>query len=610
MGLKDNDSKKPQKSWLYYYLIVLVVTMMLNVLVFPSMMERRVHEVSYDTFLEMVDEGRVDQVARQDDQLTFLGIDEKGNMAAFKTGLWPDDNLTQYLRDAGVTFTKEIPVKASPLMEFFMTWVMPILMFVVIGQILSRTMMKKMGGGNAMTFGKSNAKIYAETETGKTFADVAGQEEAKEALKEIVDFLHNPQKYADIGASLPKGALLVGPPGTGKTLLAKAVAGEAHVPFFSISGSEFVEMFVGMGAAKVRDLFKQANEKAPCIVFIDEIDTIGKKRDGSGFSGNDEREQTLNQLLTEMDGFDGQKGVVILAATNRPESLDKALLRPGRFDRRVPVELPDLNGRIAILKVHAKKVKLSDNVDFHAIGRATSGASGAELANIVNEAALRAVRQGRKVVSQADLEESVEVVIAGYQRKDAAVSEHEKRIVAYHEVGHALVAACQSNSAPVHKITIVPRTSGALGYTMQVEAGERFLMSKEEALNKIATFTGGRAAEEFMFGSITTGAANDIEQATKIARAMVTRYGMSDQFGMVALETVNNQYLGGDTSMVCSSETARLVDEEVIRIVKEQYAKAMQILKDHAAKLNEISAYLLERETITGEEFMEILERE
>ena len=472
-------------------------------------------------------------------------------------------------------------------------------------------MMKRMGGmGNAMTFGKSNAKIYAETETGKTFADVAGEEEAKEALKEIVDFLHNPQKYADIGATLPKGALLVGPPGTGKTLLAKAVAGEAHVPFFSISGSEFVEMFVGMGAAKVRDLFKQANDKAPCIVFIDEIDTIGKKRDGGGLGGNDEREQTLNQLLTEMDGFDGKKGVVILAATNRPESLDKALLRPGRFDRRVPVELPDLKGRIAILKVHGKAVKLGDNVDFDAIGRATSGASGAELANIVNEAALRAVRQGRSVVSQADLEESVEVVIAGYQRKDAAVSEKEKRIVAYHEVGHALVAACQNNSAPVHKITIIPRTSGALGYTMQVEEGERFLMSKEEALNKIATFTGGRAAEEFMFGSITTGAANDIEQATKLARAMVTRYGMSGQFGMVALETVNNQYLGGDTSMVCAPETARMVDEEVIRIVKEQYEKAMGILKAHAGKLNEISGYLLERETISGEEFMEILHGE
>ncbi|MCI6887857.1 MAG: ATP-dependent zinc metalloprotease FtsH [Lachnospiraceae bacterium] len=612
MGMKKDDQKKPQRSWLYYYFIVLVVTMLLNVLVFPSMMERQVEQVSYDQFLDMVDQGRVEQVALQPDQITFLAKNEKGDTAAYKTGTWPDDQLTERLRAAGVTFAQEIPVKASPLLEFFTTWVMPIILFVAIGQILSRTMMKKMGGGmgNAMTFGKSNAKIYAETETGKTFADVAGQEEAKEALKEIVDFLHNPQKYADIGATLPKGALLVGPPGTGKTLLAKAVAGEAHVPFFSISGSEFVEMFVGMGAAKVRDLFKQANEKAPCIVFIDEIDTIGKKRDGGGISGNDEREQTLNQLLTEMDGFDGRKGVVILAATNRPESLDKALLRPGRFDRRIPVELPDLNGRVAILKVHGKNVKLADDVDFNEIGRATSGASGAELANIVNEGALRAVRQGRSTVTQADLEESVEVVIAGYQRKDAAVSEKEKRIVAYHEVGHALVAACQSHSAPVHKITIIPRTSGALGYTMQVEEGERFLMSKEEALNKIATFTGGRAAEEFMFHSITTGAANDIEQATKIARAMVTRYGMSSQFGMVALETVNNQYLGGDTSMVCSPETARLVDEEVIRIVKEQYDKAMQILKDNAAKLNEISAFLLERETITGEEFMEILQRQ
>ena len=611
MGIKNEEPRRPRKNWVYYYCIVLVITMLLNALVFPSMMERQIHEVSYDQFLDMVDQGRVEQVALDDEQITFLAKDENGKTGAFKTGLWPDDDLKGELRKAGVTFAKEIPVQASPLLNFFTTWVLPILMFAAIGQVLSKAMMKKMGGGmgNAMTFGKPNAKIYAETETGKTFADVAGQEEAKEALKEIVDFLHNPQKYADIGATLPKGALLVGPPGTGKTLLAKAVAGEAHVPFFSISGSEFVEMFVGMGAAKVRDLFKQANEKAPCIVFIDEIDTIGKKRDGGGFSGNDEREQTLNQLLTEMDGFDGRKGVVILAATNRPESLDKALLRPGRFDRRIPVELPDLNGRVAILKVHGKNVKLSDNVDFEAIGRATSGASGAELANIVNEAALRAVRQGRTTVSQSDLEESVEVVIAGYQRKDAAVSEHEKRIVAYHEVGHALVAACQNNSAPVHKITIIPRTSGALGYTMQVEEGERFLMSKEEALNKIATYTGGRAAEEFMFGSITTGAANDIEQATKLARAMVTRYGMSSQFGMVALETVNNQYLGGDTSMVCSAETARIVDEEVIRIVKEQYEKAMGILKEHAGKLNEISAYLLEKETITGEEFMEILNR-
>ncbi|NBH72741.1 ATP-dependent metallopeptidase FtsH/Yme1/Tma family protein [Clostridiaceae bacterium] len=609
MGVKNEDPKKPsRKSWLYYYFVVLVITMLLNALVFPSFMARRVHEVTYDQFLDMVDEGRVEEVAMQDTQITFRGKDENGGTGIYKTGLWPDEGLMERLYQAGVAFAHEIPTQASPVLTIFMNWIMPVLMFVVIGQLLSRMLMKRMGGmGNAMTFGKSNAKIYAETETGKTFADVAGQEEAKEALREIVDFLHNPQKYADIGAVLPKGALLVGPPGTGKTLLAKAVAGEAHVPFFSISGSEFVEMFVGMGAAKVRDLFKQANEKAPCIVFIDEIDTIGKKRDGGGLGGNDEREQTLNQLLTEMDGFDGKKGVVILAATNRPESLDKALLRPGRFDRRVPVELPDLKGRVAILKVHGKNVKLESSVDFEAIGRAASGASGAELANIVNEAALRAVRQGRGVVTQADLEESVEVVIAGYQRKDAAVSEKEKRIVAYHEVGHALVAACQSNSAPVHKITIIPRTSGALGYTMQVEEGERFLMSKEEALNKIATFTGGRAAEEFMFGSVTTGAANDIEQATKLARAMVTRYGMSGQFGMVALETVNNQYLGGDTSLACSPETARMVDEEVIRIVKEQYGKAMGILKEHAGKLNEISMYLLERETISGEEFMEIL---
>ena len=611
MGVKDEEPKKPsRKSWLYYYFVVLIITMLLNTFVFPFFFGRQVHEVTYDEFLTMVDQGQVEWVAMGDHQINFGGQDEKGRDGLYKTGLWPDDGLTDRLKGAGVAFRQEIPTQASPILSIFTSWIMPILMFVVIGQLLSRMMMKRMGGmGNAMTFGKSNAKIYAETETGKTFADVAGQEEAKEALKEIVDFLHNPQKYADIGATLPKGALLVGPPGTGKTLLAKAVAGEAKVPFFSISGSEFVEMFVGMGAAKVRDLFKQAGDKAPCIVFIDEIDTIGKKRDGGGLGGNDEREQTLNQLLTEMDGFDGKKGVVILAATNRPESLDKALLRPGRFDRRVPVGLPDLKGRVAILKVHGKNVKLGDNVNFDAIGRATSGASGADLANIVNEAALRAVRQGRGVVSQEDLEESVEVVIAGYQRKDAAVSEKERRIIACHEVGHALVAACQNHSAPVHKITIIPRTSGALGYTMQVEEGERFLMSKEEVLNKIATFTGGRAAEEFMFHSITTGAANDIEQATKLARAMVTRYGMSGQFGMVALETVNNQYLGGDTSMVCSSETARLVDEEVVRIVKEQYGKAIEILKRHAGKLNEISAYLLEKETITGEEFMEILER-
>ena len=623
MGMKEEGPKRPNKKLLYYYGIILLITILLNALVMPALAERSVTEVTYDTFLDMLDKGEVAGVKRDSDKLSFWTEDveqalngqlslknlNSANIKIYKTGLWPDDDLTSRLKNAGISFSEEIPTQASPLQNFIFNWVLPILMFVVIGQILSKSMAKRMGGmgGNAMTFGKSNAKIYAETETGKTFADVAGQEEAKEALKEIVDFLHNPQKYADIGAVLPKGALLVGPPGTGKTLLAKAVAGEAHVPFFSISGSEFVEMFVGMGAAKVRDLFKQANEKAPCIVFIDEIDTIGKKRDGSGFSGNDEREQTLNQLLTEMDGFDGRKGVVILAATNRPESLDKALLRPGRFDRRIPVELPDLKGRVAILKVHAKNVKLGSDIDFDAIGRATSGASGAELANIVNEGALRAVRQGRAFVTQADLEESVEVVIAGYQRKDAAVSINEKRIVSYHEVGHALVAACQSHSAPVHKITIIPRTSGALGYTMQVEEGERFLMSKEEALNKIATLTGGRAAEEFIFHSITTGAANDIEQATKMARAMVTRYGMSSQFGMVALETVNNQYLGGDTSMVCSPETARLVDEEVVAIVKQQYEKAMQILKDNAAKLNEISAYLLERETITGEEFMEIL---
>ena len=622
MGMKEDGPKRPNKKLLYYYGIILLITILLNALVMPALAERSVTEVTYDQFLDMLDNKQIAGVTRGDNQLTFWTEDvqqalngqlplkswKTADIKLYKTGLWPDEDLTARLRNAGITFSESIPTQASPLQNFIFNWVLPILMFVVIGQILSKSMAKRMGGmGNAMTFGKSNAKIYAETETGKTFADVAGQEEAKEALKEIVDFLHNPQKYADIGAVLPKGALLVGPPGTGKTLLAKAVAGEAHVPFFSISGSEFVEMFVGMGAAKVRDLFKQANEKAPCIVFIDEIDTIGKKRDGSGFSGNDEREQTLNQLLTEMDGFDGRKGVVILAATNRPESLDKALLRPGRFDRRIPVELPDLKGRVAILKVHAKNVKLGSDIDFDAIGRATSGASGAELANIINEGALRAVRQGRAFVTQADLEESVEVVIAGYQRKDAAVSINEKRIVSYHEVGHALVAACLSNSAPVQKVTIIPRTSGALGYTMQVEEGERFLMSKEEALNKIATLTGGRAAEEFIFHSITTGAANDIEQATKMARAMVTRYGMSSQFGMVALETVNNQYLGGDTSMVCSPETARLVDEEVVAIVRQQYDKAMQILKDNAAKLNEIAAYLLERETITGEEFMEIL---
>ena len=615
MGVKDGgkmpqqDNSNGYKGLIYYMMTILIITILLNGLIFPSVVRQKVIEVGYNEFLTMVDTGKVQKLERGEDAIMFIAQDENGRQQVYKTGRWDDPNLTERLYRAGVEFGEVIPQKESAIMSFFTNWILPIGIMILIGQIMSRMMAKKMGG-NAMTFGKSNAKIYAENETGKTFADVAGQEEAKDALKEIVDFLHDPKKYSDIGATLPKGALLVGPPGTGKTLLAKAVAGEAHVPFFSISGSEFVEMFVGMGAAKVRDLFKQANEKAPCIVFIDEIDTIGKKRDGSGMGGNDEREQTLNQLLTEMDGFDGKKGVVILAATNRPETLDQALLRPGRFDRRIPVELPDLKGREAILKVHAKNVKMDDTVDFNAVARATSGASGAELANIVNEAALRAVRLNRKVVCQADLEESVETVIAGYQRKDASVSENEKRIVAYHEIGHALVAACQSNSAPVHKITIVPRTSGALGYTMQVESGERFLMSKEEALNKIATLTGGRAAEEFMFGSITTGASNDIEQATKLARAMVTRYGMSEQFGMVALETVTNQYLGGDTSLACSPETAKEIDDEVIRTVKAQYGKAMQILKEHAGKLNELSEYLLDKETITGEEFMEILNRQ
>ena len=616
MGTKDGG-KKPDpnnlntfKGFFYYMIMILVMTVLLNGIVFPSALKQQVKEVGYNEFLTMVDNGQVKQVEKDDanGEIVFVTKDSSGKEQIYKTGLWDDPDLTQRLYSKGVTFDKVIPQKESAIMSFFTSWILPFVIMIAIGQILSRSMAKRIGG-NAMTFGKSNAKIYAESETGVTFADVAGEEEAKDALKEIVDFLHDPKKYSDIGATLPKGALLVGPPGTGKTLLAKAVAGEAHVPFFSISGSEFVEMFVGMGAAKVRDLFKQANEKAPCIVFIDEIDTIGKKRDGSGMGGNDEREQTLNQLLTEMDGFDGRKGVVILAATNRPETLDKALLRPGRFDRRIPVELPDLKGREAILRVHGKDVKMDESVDFNAIARATVGASGAELANIINEGALRAVRMGRRVVSQADLEESVETVIAGYQKKNASVSENERRIVAYHEIGHALVAACQSNSAPVHKITIIPRTSGALGYTMQVEDGERLLMSKEEALNKIATLTGGRAAEEFMFHSITTGASNDIEQATKLARAMVTRYGMSDQFGMVALETVTNQYLGGDTSLACSPETAKAIDDEVIATVKAQYEKAMGILRDHAAKLNELAGYLLEKETITGEEFMEILNR-
>ena len=604
------EEKPSRKPLIYYCIVVFIVMMLLNALVFPPLMEMQVVEVGYNEFLSMVDSGVVEEVARNESEglITFVAKDEKDRERIYKTGIWPDDTLAERLNNAGVTFAASIPTQTSPLLSILLTWVLPLLIFVAIGRLL---MSKMMGGGqmgNALTLGKANAKVYVEAQTGKTFQDVAGQEEAKEALLEIVNFLHDPEKYAAIGARLPKGALLVGPPGTGKTLLAKAVAGEAKVPFFSISGSEFVEMFVGMGAAKVRDLFKQAEEKAPCIVFIDEIDTIGKKRDGSGVGGNDEREQTLNQLLTEMDGFDGKKGVVILAATNRPETLDKALLRPGRFDRRIPVELPDLKGREDILRVHAKNVRMEEGVDFNAIARATSGASGAELANIVNEAALRAVRLGRGVVRQEDLEESVEVVIAGYQRKGAVISPKEKEIVSYHEVGHALVAARQSNSAPVHKITIVPRTSGALGYTMQVEEGERVLMSREEAFNKIATLTGGRVAEELIFGSMTTGASNDIEQATRLARAMVTRYGMSERFGMVALETVSNQYLGGDASLACSQETATLIDREVVSIVQQAHDKAREILKADTDALHRLAKYLLEKETITGEEFMSLLE--
>ena len=605
------EHKPSKKPLLYYAMVATIIILLLNALVFPLFMGNQVIEVGYSDFLAMVDAGSVTQVARdeQEGTLTFLAEDEKGRERVYQTGLWPDDDLTDRLTDKGVVFAQSIPTQASPLMTLLFSWVLPVLFFVLLGQLLSKKLMGGMGAGNAMSFGKANAKVYIESQTGKTFADVAGQDEAKDALMEVVDFLHHPDKYASIGARLPKGVLLVGPPGTGKTLLAKAVAGEAQVPFFSISGSEFVEMFVGMGAAKVRDLFKQANEKAPCIVFIDEIDTIGKKRDGNGIGGNDEREQTLNQLLSEMDGFDGKKGVVILAATNRPESLDPALLRPGRFDRRIPVELPDLQGREAILKVHAGNVSMSDQVDFNAIARATSGASGAELANIINEAALRAVRQGRDTVEQEDLEESVEVVIAGYQRKNAVISEKEKRIVAYHEIGHALAAARQSNSAPVHKITIVPRTSGALGYTMQVEEGERFLLSREEAFNKLVTLTAGRVAEELVFGSITTGASNDIEQATRLARAMVTRYGMSKTFGMVALETVTNQYLGGDTSIACSADTATRVDQEVIALIGQAYARAKELLEQDRAAMDRLSAYLLKKETITGEEFMEILGR-
>ncbi len=603
------EHEPPKKPLIYYCTVALVVLLLLNIFVFPLIFENQVEEVGYNDFLAMVDAGEVEEVARDDNAktITFTAHNGKdGRLRYYQTGIWPDDTLLTRLESANVKFASSIPTQASPLLIILISWVLPILIFSFIGKLIMGRMTNGGAIGNAMSFGKANAKIYVEAQTGKTFADVAGEDEAKDALQEIVNFLHEPAKYAEIGAKLPKGALLVGPPGTGKTLLARAVAGEAKVPFFSISGSEFVEMFVGMGAAKVRDLFKQADEKAPCIVFIDEIDTIGKKRD-SGFSSNDEREQTLNQLLTEMDGFDPQKGVVILAATNRPDTLDPALLRPGRFDRRIPVELPDLNGRIAILKVHARDVKMSGDINFEVIARATSGASGAELANIINEAALRAVKLGRDTVIQEDLEESVETVIAGYQRKGAVVSPEEKRIVAYHEIGHALVAAKQSNSAPVHKITIVPRTSGALGYTMQVEEGEKLLMTKEEAFNKIATLTGGRAAEAVIFGSITTGASNDIEQATRLARAMITRYGMSDDFGMVALETVNNQYLGGDTSLACSAETAAKIDRDVVAMIGDAYKKAEAIIKENRTAMDALAAYLLEKETITGEEFMDIL---
>lgn len=600
--------QKPKKPIIFYYVIALIVILLLNLLLFPRLLEPKVTEVDYGKFLQMVDNNEISEVQIQSNEIIFSDKSSPANY--YKTGVMNDYKLVDRLYEAGITeFGTPIIEQMSPLMEFLLTWVIPIVVMVALGQWLMKRMTSKMMGGmgNAMSFGKSNAKVYVQSETGIKFADVAGEDEAKEILQEIVDFLHNPKKYEEIGAKMPKGALLVGPPGTGKTLLAKAVAGEANVPFFSISGSEFVEMFVGMGAAKVRDLFQQANEKAPCIVFIDEIDTVGKKRDGGGFSGNDEREQTLNQLLAEMDGFDGKKGVVILAATNRPDSLDPALLRPGRFDRRVPVELPDLKGREEILKVHAKNIRVGDNVDYNAIARMASGASGAELANMINEAALRAVRDGRKFVTQADLEESVEVVIAGYQKKNKIMTDKEKLIVSYHEVGHALIAALQSHSAPVTKITIIPRTSGALGYTMQVEEDEHNLMSREELENKIATLTGGRVAEDLVFHSITTGASNDIEQATKVARSMITRFGMNEEFGMVAFETVTNQYLGGDTSLACSESTAAQIDEKVVAAVRKQYDKAEQLLKDNMPKLHELAKYLYEKETITGDEFMEIL---
>ena len=603
------EVKQPNKKpFIFYYLIALVAIMLINSLLVPQIVQRAVKEVDYNTFMQMTYDKQIDEVQVQDNQIVFTAKDDK---TIYKTGLMDDPDRTQRLYDSGARFSSEIVEEASPILSFLISWLLPLIIIIGFGQLMYRQMAKKAGGDSMMFgmggMGKSNAKVYVKSSNGIKFTDVAGEDEAKENLTEIVEYLHDPDKYKEIGASMPKGILLVGPPGTGKTMLAKAVAGEANVPFFSMSGSEFVEMFVGMGASKVRDLFKQAKEKAPCIVFIDEIDAIGKKRDGQ-IGGNDEREQTLNQLLTEMDGFEGNNGVIILAATNRPESLDPALLRPGRFDRRVPVELPDLKGREEILKVHARKIKVADNVDFNKIARMASGASGAELANIVNEAALRAVRDGRKFATQADLEESIEVVIAGYQKKNAILTDKEKRIVAYHEIGHALVAAKQTNSAPVQKITIVPRTSGALGYTMQVEEeGNHYLMSKEEMENKIATLTGGRAAEEIAFGSVTTGASNDIEQATKLARGMITRYGMSKDFDMVAMETVTNQYLGGDSSLTCSMETQTAIDKEVVELVKKQHEKAGQILMENRAKLDELSQYLYEKETITGEEFMKIL---
>ena len=602
-----NEVKSPKKPLLYYYVVALLVVMLFNFIAMPWMAEHQIKEVDYNTFVTMTEQGEVGKVEiqQQDNRILFTSADEK---TVYKTAMVPDDGLVQRLLDAGVSTTGEEIEQTSTLVSI-LAWVLPIIIFVALGQFMSRKMMEKMGGGNSMMFnmGKSNAKVYVKSAEGIRFSDVAGGDEAKENLTEVVNYLHDPSKYQEIGASMPKGILLVGPPGTGKTMLAKAVAGEANVPFFSMSGSEFVEMFVGMGASKVRDLFKQAKEKAPCIVFIDEIDAIGQKRSGGQYGGNDEREQTLNQLLTEMDGFEGNNGVIILAATNRPESLDPALTRPGRFDRRVPVELPDLKGREAILQVHAKKIKIAEDVDFNKVARMASGASGAELANIVNEAALRAVRDGRRFATQADLEESIEVVIAGYQKKNAIMTDEEKKIVAYHEIGHALVAAKQTNSAPVQKITIVPRTSGALGYTMQVEEGNHYLMSKAEMENKIATLTGGRAAEEVVFHSVTTGASNDIEQATKLARAMITRYGMSDDFDMVALETVTNQYLGGDASLACSAETQTKIDQRVVELVKKQHEKAVNILTENRAKLDELARHLYEKETITGEEFMHIL---